>query len=81
MRVYRWQQTVTYAVRMNDVGEVDEETGQSMTADETFESALEYQESAMPIEYYPEDFVTIEEGPVEFLGMEVTLPKESPPCP
>jgi hypothetical protein len=68
-RIYRWRQTVTYTVRMLDEGEVDEETGKPMTAAELDESAEEWMRSARPIEYYPEDFVTVDEGPVEYLGM------------
>lgn len=71
MRVYRWRQTVTYTVNMIDAGEVEEEYGKVMTAEKADESAKEWQRSAMPIEYYPEEFVTVDEGPVEFLGMEV----------
>lgn len=55
----------------DDEGEVDEETGEVMTAAMADEGAREWQESAMPGEYYPEDFVTVDEGPVEFLGMEL----------
>lgn len=70
MKVYRWRQTVTYTVRLMDVGEVDEETGEVAFADEEAQrqSAEEYQQQAMPVEYYPEDFVTVDEGCVEFLG-------------
>ena len=72
MRIYRWRQTVTYTVRLMDVGEVDLDTGEVAFADEAAqrESAEEYQRLAMPVEYYPEDFVTVDEGPVEFLGAE-----------
>jgi hypothetical protein len=56
---------------MLDVGEVDEETGEAMTAEHADESAKEWMESAMPIEYYPEPFVDVDEQPVEYLGMEL----------
>lgn len=72
MRVYRWRQTVTYTVRLVDVGEVDPETGEVAFAHEAAqrESAEEYQRQAMTVEYYTEDFVNVDEGPVEFLGAE-----------
>jgi len=69
--IYRWQQVVTYEVEMLDVGDIDEETGEVAhnTEAEARESAEQWQRSAMPIEYYPEDFVIVTEGPVEFLGL------------
>lgn len=71
-RVYRWQQTVTYSVRLMDLGAVDEETGEvAFTTEQARqESAEEYQRQAMPTDYYGEDWVTVAEGPVEFLGSE-----------
>jgi len=54
---------------MPDVGSVDEEMGTILTEHNLDEAAAEWQQSAMPVEYYPEDFVTVTEGPVEFLGM------------
>jgi hypothetical protein len=74
-RVYRWCQkcqTVEYTVTMLDAGEVDEETGGTMTAEEADVSAREWMRSAMPGEYYPESFVAVDEGPVEYLGMTLT---------
>ena len=71
-RVYRWRQTVTYTVTMGDVGdEVDEETGECLPTEALDESAKMWMESAMPIEYYPEPFVDVDEAPVEYLGMEL----------
>lgn len=70
-RIYRWEQTVTYTVTMKDEGETDEETGETLTTEVLNESAQMWMESSMPIEYYPEEFVTVDQGPVEFLGMEV----------
>lgn len=69
--IYRWQQVVTYKIEMLDVGDIDEETGEVAysTEAEARESAEQWQRSAMPIEYYPEDFVIVTEGPVEFLGL------------
>jgi hypothetical protein len=64
---------------MQDVGEVDEETGECFKSEtEAKASAEEWLASAMPLEYYPEDFVTIDEGPVEFLGMEPPKPAPQP---
>ena len=68
-RVYRWRQTVEYTVTMLDAGEVNEEFDEPMTAEQVDESAREWMLSAMPIEYYPEDFVAVDQVSLEYLGM------------
>jgi len=78
-RVYRWRQTVEYTVTMLDVGEVTPEFDEPMTAEQADASAEDWMKSAMPIEYYPEDFVTVDEGPVEYLGMVRSLDGEGKP--
>jgi hypothetical protein len=72
---YVYQQTVTYTALIADY---DDEEGVVITPDEQDTLALSWVEQAMPIEYYPEDFMTVEQGPLLKVSQEVVF-EEHPP--